>query len=130
MFFRFGAAQKTVLLIDDDHSLRRQMLVRLERVDKVQVLQAEDGSGGLQRAQQDLPDLVVLDWMLPDIPGTMVLERLKRSEKTRNIPVLMVTGRNKLGDIDDAFALGADAYLTKPFSLQKLGEKVSKMLGD
>lgn len=128
MFINLGTTNKKVLIIDDDDSLRRLVHVRLERHEKINVLQAADGDTGIAKAQADMPNLVILDWMLPDISGTKVLRHLKAENKTKDIPVLMLTGRNKVGDIEDAFKYGADGYLTKPFSLTKLGEKVVELL--
>lgn len=124
----FGLGRKKVLVIDDDASLQRQVRVHLETREKLDVIQAMDGESGLERSVGDEPDLIILDWMLPDIQGPEVLARLKTGDSTKNIPVLMLTGRDKVGNIEDAFALGADGYLTKPFSLQKLREKIRDLL--
>lgn len=126
MFLNFGSP--TVLVIDDDESLQRLVKFRLEGHEKVKIMQTTDGENGLSRAVKNLPDLIILDWMLPDIQGPEVLRQLKSQQETKHIPVLMLTGRNKIGEIEDAFSLGAEAYLTKPFSLQKLGEKVTEIL--
>ena len=82
----------------------------------------------MEDAIEKEPDLIILDWMLPDILGPAVLSELKKAASTKHIPVLMLTGKDKVGDIEDAFKLGAEGYLTKPFQLQKLGEKVTNML--
>ena len=124
----FDSTKKKVLVIDDDTSLQRQLRYRLEKHEGVDVLLATDGEHGLTQANKHNPHLIILDWMLPGIQGTDVLHELKLGKKTKATPVLMLTGRNKVGDIEDALDLGADAYLTKPFSLQKLGDKVSEML--
>jgi len=124
----FIANKKKVLIIDDDPSLQRLLHARLERHENVKIIKAMDGKSGLIQASLHNPDLIILDWMLPDIQGIEVLERLKCERKTKNTPVLMLTGCNKMGDIEDAFYLGADAYLTKTTSLQILGKKVDEML--
>lgn len=126
MFFQ--SKKKRVLVIDDDDSILRQVIFRLERHEKVTVLKAKSGQRGMTSAIEKNPDLIILDWMLPDIRGPAILKKLKRITHTQHIPVLMLTGKNKVGDIEDAFSLGADGYLTKPFSLQRLGEKVKQML--
>jgi len=124
----FSDSKKTVLVIDDDPSLQRLLHVRLEMHEDVKVVKAMNGKNGLIQADAHNPDLIILDWILPDIQGIEVLERLKCKRKTKDIPILMLTGRNKVGNIEDAFDLGANAYLTKPVSLQALGEKVNEML--
>lgn len=126
MFFKSN--KQRVLVIDDDECVLRQVLFRLEKHEKVKVIKAKNGTKGLSSAEKNEPDLIILDWMLPDLRGPAVLKRLKKGERTRDIPVLMLTGRDKVGDIEDAFRLGAEGYLTKPFTLQRLGEKVRQML--
>jgi len=124
----FGNNKQKILIIDDDSSLRRQLCFRLENHENFEIIEAENGQNGLEMANDQLPDLIILDWMLPDTQGPEVLDILKHKQTTKHIPVLMLTGKNKIGNIEDAFDLGADAYLTKPFSLHKLGEKVTEML--
>jgi len=126
MFFEFG--KKKVLVIDDDNSLQQQLRFRLELREKVTVEQAVVGEDGVDLARDGSPDLIILDWMLPDIPGTVVLKRLKINRKTADIPVLMMTGRNKVGEIEEAFELGADDYLTKPFRVENFGGRVQRLL--
>jgi len=124
----FGSNKQRVLIIDDDASLRRQLSFRLKKHENLDVIEADNGQIGLNQADEHNPDLIILDWMLPDIQGPEILDRLKLLGNTKNIPVLMLTSKNKIGNIEDAFELGANAYLTKPFSLQKLGEKVTSIL--
>jgi CheY-like chemotaxis protein len=124
----FGTRKKHVLVIDDDKSIQRVIRFRLIQHENLKVSEATSGNVGVELARTQTPDLILLDWMLPDINGPDVLARLKRLESTRKIPVLMLTGRNRLGDIEDAFALGADTYMTKPVSLGKLGAKVRELL--
>jgi DNA-binding response OmpR family regulator len=118
-----------VLLIDDDASLRRQLRVHLDKHRNFEVIEASNCETGLAQAKSEKPNLIVLDWMMPDTQGDEVLTRLKHDSTTRDIPVIMLTGKNKIGEIEDAFDLGADSYLTKPFEVKKLGDKASEMLG-
>ena len=127
MFFSRGRNQ--ILVIDDDASLRRQLRFRLEKFDKAEVIEAENGKAGLAKAYKYDPDLIILDWMMPDIEGDEVLRNLRQGETTKRIPVIMLTGKTKIGDIEDAFDLGADLYLTKPFTLQQISEKIQELLG-
>ena len=89
---------------------------------------ATSGLDGLELARQQLPDLILLDWVLPDISGTDVLEQLKQTPSTAGIAIVMLTGRNLLGDVEQAFALGADGYMTKPISMSKLSSKINTLL--
>ena len=124
----FGSNKLKVLVIDDDPSLRRQVRLRLEMRENFDVIEAENGETGLVLANSHNPDVIILDWMLPDIQGPEVLDYLKLKNETSSIPVLMLTDKNKIGNVEEAFDLGADAYLTKPLSLQRLGEKVCELL--
>ncbi len=117
-----------VLIIDDDASLRRQITFCLEKEGDINVIDADDGESGLLCAETEHPDLIILDWVMPGIQGPEVLDELQLKSSTQDIPVVMLTGKNKVGNIEDAFDLGADSYLTKPFSLQKLDEKVRELL--
>jgi len=123
----FGFIKSKVLVIDDDSSLRRLVRARLESHENVNVEQAARGDDGLRQATSFNPDLIILDWMLPDIQGIDVLKKLKSDDKTKDIPVLMLTGKKCIGDIERAFEIGADDYLTKPFDLKRLGEKVKNL---
>lgn len=124
----FTKNKQKVLVIDDDTSLLRQVCYRLEHREELDVIKATEGKQGLKKALDQNPDLIILDWMLPDIEGIDVLKQLRQHDNTKDIPVLMLTGKNKIGEIDDAFEIGADAYMTKPFSLSALGEKVDSIL--
>ncbi len=124
----FSNKNVKILVVDDDPSLLRQISFRLKKRDGYVVFEAKNGLNGLTKARKQNPDLIILDWMLPDIQGPEVLNELKNDPKTSTIPVLMLTGKNKIGEIEQAFDLGADAYLTKPFSLQNMADKVADLL--
>ncbi len=122
------SASKRVLVIDDDPGLQRQLRFRLELHERVSTEQAFDGITGLILAQRGTPDLVILDWMLPDIQGPEMIDRLKENKKTADIPILMLTGRYGAGDRETARELGANDLLRKPCSLRSVGKKVSVLL--
>ncbi len=82
-----------------------------------------DGKNGLIQGNVHNPDLIILDWMLIE-----ALNHLRCERKTKNTPILILTERNKLGNIEDAFNLGANAYLTKAASLLVSGKKIGEML--
>ncbi len=124
----FDFLKSKVLVIDDDPSLQRLLRVRLESHEKLNVELAGDGKEGMRQAVSVNPDLIILDWMLPDVQGLDVLKLLKADDKTKDIPVLMLSGKNHIGDIEDAFTMGAEDYLTKPFDLRRLGEKVKELI--
>ena len=119
----FIKKKKRVLIIDDDRSLLRQISLHLQEHRGFDTFLAESGEQGLAIANKQHLDLIILDWALPGIQGIELLVRFKSTRQTKNIPILMLTAHNKIGDAEKAFALDADAYMFKPFSLQRLGEK-------
>ncbi len=101
-----------VLIVEDDPYISSMYLKKLER-EHLQVSIAVDGQTGLSLAQQELPDLVLLDIMLPKIDGWTVLQYLKANPSTRYIPVIMLTNLSDQTNQDQAKRLGADEYMVK-----------------
>ena len=112
-----------VLVIDDDE-LVREALRRSLKLYGFQVHLAKDGPQGLRLARQTKPAFILLDWMMAEMDGLEVLAELKYGKKTQAMPVFMLTGRGKIGDLDQAFELGVDDYITKPSDLMQLGRMV------
>jgi len=119
----FWKSAKKILIIDDDRTLLRRVSIHLKKIEGIEITTFDNATDGLEAIPELNPNLIILDWTLPDIQGIDVLATLKQSDKTKGIPVLMLTGHNKIGNIEDAFELGAEAYIVKPFELQKLAEK-------
>jgi two-component system phosphate regulon response regulator PhoB len=105
----------TVLLVDDERDLLSLLDFNF-RAEGFDTLLAETGEDALRQAAQRVPDLVLLDLMLPDLPGTEVCRRLKADARTRDVPVIMLTARGDEIDRIVGFEVGADDYVTKPFS--------------
>jgi two-component system phosphate regulon response regulator PhoB len=114
-----------VLVIEDERALIEPLAYNLER-EGFDVLVAYDGQDGLRQAQLKLPDLVVLDLMLPVKPGLEVCRELRNGARTREIPIVMVTAKAEESDQLVGFAMGADDYVTKPYSIKVLVERVKK----
>ncbi|MHC4189643.1 MAG: response regulator [Planctomycetota bacterium] len=114
----------SILVIEDDE-LTRRALQRSLRLYGFEVCLAKDGPAGLRLAQEKRPAFILLDWMMPDVDGLEVLSELKQNKKTEDIPVFMLTGRGMIGDLDEAFELGADDYIVKPLDLTDLGRTVT-----
>ena len=93
------------------------------------MVSAVDGEEALMKAMNEEPDLILLDVMMPGSDGLTVCRQLKENPKTAHIPVMMLTARNGKGDRDAGLQAGADDYITKPFSPQRLVEKVQDLLG-
>jgi DNA-binding response OmpR family regulator len=116
--------QQTVLVVDDEAAIAEAVRARLSS-EGFRVLVAADGPQALELAATERPDLVVLDLMLPGMDG---LEVCKRLQHDRWVPVLMLTARTEEADTVAGFAVGADDYLTKPFSLRELAVRVRAIL--
>jgi two-component system, OmpR family, phosphate regulon response regulator PhoB len=115
-----------VLVIEDDRSLAEVLSYNLKAAG-YDVLVATDGQDGLLRAETKLPDLVVLDLMLPVVDGLAVCRRLRASAATREIPIIMLTAKAEESDEIVGFSLGADDYVTKPFSVKVLLERIKAL---
>jgi DNA-binding response OmpR family regulator len=114
----------SILVIEDDE-LTRRALQRSLKLYGFDVCLAKDGPTGLRLAQEKKPAFILLDWMMPEVDGLEVLSELKQNKKTKDIPVFMLTGRGMIGDLDEAFELGADDYIVKPLDLTDLGRTVT-----
>jgi two-component system, OmpR family, phosphate regulon response regulator PhoB len=116
-----------ILVIEDERSLVEVLSCNLER-EGFEVLVAYDGQEGLRQAQLKLPDLIVLDLMLPNKPGLEVCHELRMGQRTREIPIIMVTAKAEESDELVGFATGADDYVTKPYSMKVLIQRIKKEL--
>lgn len=116
-----------IVVIEDEADLRTLLQFNLEQAGHV-VSATGYGQEGLRLAQEQHPDLVLLDLMLPDVAGTQVCRALKSQTKTRTIPVMMVTACGDEIDRVVGFEIGADDYLVKPFSIRELLLRISAIL--
>lgn len=117
----------TVLVIDDEEDLIELVRYNLEK-DRFQVISTTDGYKGLRLAKESRPDLVLLDLMLPEIDGLEVCRSLKRNDETSGIPVIMLTAKGTEADIVVGLEMGADDYITKPFSPKVLVARIKAVL--
>ncbi|HWQ07887.1 MAG TPA: response regulator transcription factor [Holophaga sp.] len=116
-----------ILVIEDEPDLQQVLAYNL-RLAGHTVVSALKGGDGLHLAQSHLPDLVLLDLMLPDMPGTEVCKTLKAEAATRHVPVVMLTARGEEIDRVLGFELGAEDYVTKPFSVRELLLRIQAIL--
>lgn len=116
-----------ILVIDDDTAIAELIKVNLDLLGH-QVTTANDGIKGLALAQQNRPDLIVLDVMMPDLDGFTVCQRLRQNTATNGIPILMLTALGMTKDKVKGFDSGADDYLTKPFEIPELQVRVRALL--
>ena len=118
---------QTILVVDDEEDILDLLTFNFQRAE-YQVLKAADGNTGLSLALKHVPDLVVLDLMLPGRDGFEVFRALKEDARTRNVPVLMLTAKAEVTDRITGLKLGADDYVTKPFSPRELVLRVKALL--
>jgi len=117
---------KTILLADDEAHLRTLVRTTLDQPG-YRILESEDGATALALARSERPDVVVLDWMMPNMTGIEVMTALRRDAATANLPIILLTAKGQRADVTQAFASGATAYLAKPFSPLELLAKVDEL---
>lgn len=115
-----------ILVVDDDEHILRSLSQYLELED-FHVFSASSGPEALQLFQQEKPDLLVLDVMMPGMDGFQVLETLRGNPETAGVPVLMLTARDQHNDILKGYQMGATSYLVKPFNLDELVEAIREV---
>lgn len=119
--------KKKILIIDDEVQLLEMVKIRLE-ANNYAVVTASNGPDGLKKAEEEKPDLILLDILMAGMDGYQTLEKLKGSDQAKAIPVLMLTAKSQIGDVTRADSLGAVDYVVKPFNPPMLMEKIRKAL--
>ena len=119
--------RQTILIVDDEADIRELVGFNLNH-DGYDVINASSGERAVEKAIQKLPDLILLDLMLPGIDGLEVCKRLKKNPKTEKIPVIMLTAKGDEADIITGLELGADDYVTKPFSPRVLMARIKRVI--
>lgn len=116
----------TILVVDDNEDIRTYLRVLLS--DHYYVIEASDGQNGLRLAKESVPDLIVSDVMMPVMDGLTFCSKIKEDEVTSHIPVILLTARSEESQRIEGYEHGADAYLTKPFSVHLLLARISNLL--
>lgn len=116
-----------ILVVDDDKAINELIKVNL-KLAGYDVVQANDGIQGFALAKQELPNLVILDVMMPNVDGYTVAQRIRQNDSTKNIPILMLTALSDIEDKGRGFAIGIDDYLVKPFDMEELKMRVKAIL--
>jgi two-component system phosphate regulon response regulator PhoB len=119
-------ARPRVLIIEDERALTDVLSYNLQR-EGYEVVVAHDGQEGLRKAQMQSPDLILLDLMLPTMDGLEVCRELRAGDRTRNVPILMLTAKAEETDQLVGFSMGADDYVTKPFSVKVLLQRIKAL---
>lgn len=119
--------QSTILVIEDEQAIAEVIVYNLQKEGFI-VHWERDGRDGLLKAQSHVPDLCILDLMLPSIDGLQICRQLKSHARTRTVPVMMLTARSAETDEIVGFNMGADDYVTKPFRVQPLIHRIKALL--
>src|SRR6056297_1994008 len=118
---------RTVLIVDDEFAIRDMLRMALE-MSEFRCLEAEDIQKAYTLIVDERPDIVLLDWMLPGGSGLELLRRLKRDERTSELPVIMLTAKTAEDNVIQGLDVGADDYLTKPFAPRELIARIKALL--
>ena len=116
-----------ILVVDDDSAINELIKVNLELAG-YKVIQAFDGTTGFALCKQELPSVVVLDVMMPEVDGFTVAQRIRKNDSTKNIPIIMLTALSQLNDKVNGFNIGVDDYLVKPFEMEELQVRIRALL--
>ena len=120
-------SNKHVLVVEDDVDIREMLAFSLEKAGYA-VVQTEDAELALEKLGTLLPDIMLVDWMLPGMNGPEFVRRIRRDDLTKNIPVIMLTARSEESDVLKGFETGVDDFLTKPFSPKELLARMKSLL--
>ena len=116
-----------VMIVEDEASIAALLEYNLSK-EGFGTVAAGDGEEALIKVDEERPDVIVLDWMLPNVSGIEVCRRLRSKDETRNIPIIMLTARAEEADKVRGFETGADDYLVKPFSMAELVARIRAVL--
>ena len=117
----------SVLIVEDEPEIREMLNFSLTRAGFT-VIEAATGEMALQRLDTDLPDILIIDWMLPGMSGVELAKRIRRDELTSALPLLMLTARSEETDVLKSFESGIDDYMSKPFSPKELVARIKALL--
>ena len=117
-----------ILVIDDENHIRRIARLGLERVGKMQVIDAASGAEGVEKARSEKPDAVLLDVMMPGQDGPATLQSLRADTATASIPVIFLTAKALASEVERLRSLGATGVLTKPFDAMTLAAEIRALL--
>ncbi|WP_178861358.1 phosphate regulon transcriptional regulator PhoB [Thiomicrorhabdus cannonii] len=120
-------SKQTILIVEDEAAIRDMLKFTLSSAD-FSVLEAPNAEQGWQVTNEAMPDLILLDWMLPGVSGVSLAQRIRQQDKTRAIPIIMLTAKCEEDDQVQGFEAGADDYVVKPFSPRALVARIKALL--
>ncbi len=118
---------KKILIVDDEPNIVMTLEYTFKK-SNYEVFIARDGQEALDILKTNFPDVIILDIMMPMVDGFATLEQIRKDANLQHTKVMFLSAKNKESDIEKGLALGADAYMTKPFSIKKVVEKVEVLL--
>lgn len=118
---------KRILIVDDEPNIVMSLEYTFKK-NNFEVFIARDGQEALDILKDQLPDIIILDVMMPMVDGYSTLEQIKKDERLDNCKVVFLSAKNKEKDIEKGLSLGANLYITKPFSVKKLVEKAHELI--
>ena len=116
-----------ILVVDDDHEILKLIAMLLRRIG-AEAWTFEDGESAMKHLNQTMPDLIILDLMLPDVDGLQLLQAVRAQDRFSHVPVLILSAKADADTIREGLDLGADGYITKPYIANTLIDKVRLML--
>jgi len=117
-----------ILVIDDEEDIRRIARLSLGKVGRMEVVDAASGADGVRRAEEERPDAILLDVMMPDLDGPSTFAALQMSPRASRIPVIFLTAKAMAAEVDRLKGLGARGVLTKPFDPMTLADQVRAII--
>ena len=118
---------KKILIVDDEPNIVMSLEYTFKK-NNFEVFIARDGQEALDIVKTNFPDVIILDVMMPMVDGYATLEQIRKDDNLKDTKVIFLSAKNKESDIEKGMALGADAYLTKPFSIKKVVEQVMELI--
>ena len=118
---------KKILIVDDEPNIVMSLEYTFKK-NNFEVFIARDGQEALEIVKNNFPDVIILDVMMPMVDGYATLEQIRKDSNLEHTKVIFLSAKNKTSDIEKGMSLGADAYLTKPFSIKKVVDQVLELL--
>lgn len=119
--------KRKILVVDDEKNIVELIKMNLESLG-YEVLYAYTGMEAIMKTSSTLPDLILLDLMLPDVDGLQICQMLRKNDRTKDIPIIMLTARSEEIDKVEGLSIGADDYVTKPFGIRELEARINSVL--
>lgn len=119
--------KKKIIIVDDEPNIVMTLEYTFKKQD-FEVFIARDGSEALEILESVIPDVIMLDIMMPKVDGYQTLKLIKENDQLKDVKVVFLTAKNKASDIEEGLKLGADKYLTKPFSVKKIVSEINELL--